>query len=99
MNNRFVKNNIGLLIVIGLCAVVALVVLVFVIIYSIGMYDNIQKLSDLRGKISAINTKRPVPVEENKQPIRDDIEVYRNASRKLHQLFGHPLDPAVARFF
>ena len=47
MNNRFVKNNIGLLIVTGLCAVVALVVLVFVIIYSIDMYDNIQKLSDL----------------------------------------------------
>ena len=99
MNNRFVKNNIGLLIVTGLCAVVALVVLVFVIIYSIDMYDNIQKLSELRGKISDINTKRPVPVEENKQPIRDDIEVYRNASRKLHKLFGHPLEPAVARFF
>ena len=99
MNNRFVKNNIGLLIVTGLCAVVALVVLVFVIIYSIDMYDNIQKLGELRGKISAINTKRPVPVEENKQPIRDDIEVYRNASQKLHKLFGRPLAPAVDRFF
>jgi len=99
VNNRFVKNNIGLLIVTGLCALVALVVLVFVIIYSIDMYDNIQKLGELRGKISAINTKRPVPVEENKQPIRDDIEVYRNASRKLHKLFGRPLAPAVDRFF
>lgn len=99
MNNRFVKNNIGLLIVTGLCAVVALVVLVFVIIYSIDMYDNIQKLGELRGKISAINTKRPVPVEENKQPIRDDIEVYRSASGKLYKLFGRPLEPAVGRFF
>ena len=99
MNNRFVKNNIGLLIVTGLCAVVALVVLVFVIIYSIDMYDNIQKLGVLRGKISDINTKRPVPVEENKQPIRDDIEVYRSASKKLHKLFGRPLEPAVGRFF
>lgn len=99
MNNRFVKNNIGLLVVTGLCALVALVVLVFVIIYTIEMYDNIRKLGDLRGKISEINTKRPVPVEENKQPISDDIAVYKTAAAKLHKLFGRPLAPAVDRFF
>lgn len=99
VNNRFVKNNIGLLIVTGLCAVVALVVLVFVIIFAIEMKDNHDKLEELKGKINEINNKRPVPVEENKQPIRDDIEVYKNASGKLYKLFGHPLAPAVDRFF
>ena len=99
MNNRFVKNNIGLLVVTGVCAVLALVGLVFVFIYGIQMHQNITKVREVSDKIRAINTKRPVPVEENKKPISDDVAVYEKASKNLQEFFGHPLDPAKARFF
>ena len=99
MNSRFVKNNIGLLGVIGVCAVLALVGLVFVVIYAMEMNDNIQNVKDVSEKIRSINTQKPAPVAGNKQPIRDDIAVYEKAVNELGTYFGHPLEPATARFF
>lgn len=99
MNNRFVKNNMGLLAVTGVCALIALVGLVFLVIYSIQMEANMSRVKELSGKIATINKKRPVPVEGNKKPIQEDIEVYENASRRLQTLFGRPLAPATERFF
>jgi len=89
----------GLLVVTGLCALVAVVGLVFLIIFIFQWDTNFSKVKQLSGKINAINNKRPVPVEENKQPIKEDIEVYEKASRTLQQLFGRPLAPATASFF
>ena len=99
MNSRFVKNNIGLLGVIGVCAVLALVGLVFVVIYAMEMNDNIQNVKEVSEKIRSINTQKPAPVAGNKQPIRDDIAVYEKAVNELGTYFGHPLEPATARFF
>ena len=89
----------GLLAVTGVCALVALVGLVFLVIYSIQMDANMSKVKELSGKIATINKKRPVPVEGNKKPIQEDIEVYENASRELQKLFGRPLAPATELFF
>ena len=99
MNNRFVKNNIGLLVVTGVCALLALGGLVFVVIYGIQMHQNITKVREVSDKIRAINTKRPVPVEENKKPISDDLAVYQNAVKGLQKYFGFPLESAKGRFF
>lgn len=98
MNNRFVKNNIGLLAVVTVCSLVALVALVFVIIYSMEMYTNIQNVKALSNEIRAITNKRPVPVAANKPLIEADIKVYEKANAELQRYFGHPLDAAVGVF-
>jgi len=99
VNSRFVKNNIGLLGVIGVCALLALIGLVFVVMYAMQMNDNIQNVKDVSEKIRKINTQRPAPVAGNMQPISDDIAVYEKAVNELNTYFGHPLEPATARFF
>ena len=99
MNNRFVKNNIGLLVVTGVCALLALVGLVFVVIYGLQMHQNITKVKEVSDKIRAVNNKRPRPVEANKKPISEDVAVYENAAKDLQKFFGYPLERAKERFF
>ena len=99
MNNRFVKNNIGLLAVTSVCSLVALVVLVFVIIESIQMGQNSAKVKVMRDKIQEIIKQNPAPVEGNKPLIKQDIEVYRRAAAELQSHFGTPMEPALAAFF
>ena len=99
MNNRFVKNNIGLLAVTSICSLVALVVLVFVIIESIQMGQNSAKVKLMRDKIQEIIKQNPAPVEGNKPLIKQDIEVYRRAAAELQSHFGTPMEPALAAFF
>ena len=99
MNNRFVKNNIGLVAVTSICLLIAVIELGFVVVYSLSMYANITTVKDLSNKIRTITRKRPVPVPGNKAPIEADIKVYEDASNALFKMFGRPLTPAVARFF
>ena len=89
----------GLLGVTGVSALCALVGLVFVVIYAIQMNGNIKNVREVSDKIRAINNKRPVPVEENKKPIGDDVAVYDKAVQDIRGYFGHPLTPAVKAFF
>ena len=99
MNNRFVKNNIGLLAVTTVCSLVALVVLVFVIIEGLEMSKNSAKVKAMRDEIQKIIKQNPAPVEGNKPLIEQDIAVYRRAAAELQAHFGHPLEPALAEFF
>ena len=98
MNNRFVKNNIGLVAVTSICLLIALVELGFVVVDSLGMYANIKTVKDLSDKIRSVTRKRPVPVEGNKAPISADIKVYEDATRELYKMFGRPLTSRSSRF-
>jgi len=99
VNNRFVKNNIGLLAVTSVCSLIALVVLIFVIIESIEMGKNSAKVKEMRDKIQEIIKQNPAPVEGNKPLIKQDIEIYRRAAAELQSHFGTPLEPALDEFF
>ena len=46
-----------------------------------------------------IELKHSVPVKGNMQPIKDDVAVYEKDVKDIRAYFGHPLDPAVVRFF
>ncbi len=99
VNNRFVKNNIGLLAVTTICSLVALVVLIFVIIEGIEMSKNSAKVKAMRDEIQKIIKQNPAPVEGNKPLLEQDIAVYRRAAAELQAHFGHPLEPALTEFF
>lgn|GEM_PF-1453668 len=99
VNNRFVKNNIGLLAVTTVCSLIALVVLVFVIIEGIEMSKNSAKVKAMRDEIQKIIKQNPAPVEGNKPLLEQDIAVYRRAASELQAHFGHPLEPALEEFF
>ena len=99
MNKRFVKNNIGLLAVVSVCAVIAAGLLIFTLIEYVQMYDYITKIEDFRKQVEKIIKQKPAPVDDNRPLLQHDIDLYRKVAKELQQHFGHPMKPAVDKFF
>ena len=99
VNNRFVKNNFWLLVVVSVCSVAALGLLIFTLIEYVRMYGYITKVEDLRGQIEKIIRQRPAPVDGNKPLLRQDIDLYSKVASELRLHFGHPMQPALDKFF
>ena len=80
MNKRFVKNNIGLLAVVSVCAVIAAGLLIFTLIEYVQMYDYISKiegfpfsdrLSDMNsvvGDLLSGKVKSDLPIRHDTTP-------------------------------
>jgi len=99
VNNRFVKNNFWLLTAVSVCSLVALGLLIFTLVEYVQMYMYITKVEDLRQQIGKIIKQKPAPVEGNKKLIQQDIDLYRKVASELRMHFGHPMQPAVDKFF
>ena len=99
MNNRFLKNNFGLLAALSACSLVALGLLVFTLLEYVQMYGYITKVEDLRKQIDKIIRQRPAPVDGNKPLLQQDIDLYHKVAADLRTRFGHPMQPALDRFF
>ena len=99
MNKRFVKNNIGLLLVVSVCAVIAAGLLIFTLIEYVRMYDYISQIEDFRKQVEKIIKQKPAPVDGNRELLQHDIDLYRKVAKELQMHFGHPLQPAVDAFF
>ena len=99
MNKRFVKNNIGLLLVVSVCAVIAAGLLIFTLIEYVRMYDYISKIEDFRKQIEKIIKQKPAPVDGNRALLQHDIDLYSKVAKQLQMHFGHPMQPAIDAFF
>ena len=99
MNKRFVKNNIGLLAVVSVCAVIAAGLLIFTLIEYVQMYDYISKIEGFRQQIEKIIKQKPAPVDDNRALLQHDIDLYTKVAKELQRHFGHPMKPAVDKFF
>ena len=99
VNNRFIKNNFGLLAVVSACSLVALGLLVFTLIEYVKMYGYITKVEDFRRQIGDIIKKTPAPVEGNKALLQQDINLYQRVAADLRSRFGRPMQPALDKFF
>lgn len=99
MNNRFLKNNFWLLTAVSVCSLVALGLLIFTLVEYVQMYGYITKVEDFRKQIGKIIRQRPAPVDGNKPLLQQDIDLYRKVASELNTRFGHPMQPALDKFF
>jgi hypothetical protein len=88
--NRFVKDNIILVISIGATCLVALGLLVYGIIEWVRISELITETDGLRNKIKTLNRATPAPVEENKPLIISDTEEYAKLYNQLTPVFDSP---------
>ena len=96
--NRFVKDN--LILVISICAtcVVALGLLIYGIIEWVRISELMEETENLRSKIKNLIAVRPAPVDGNKQPIKDDTQEYVKLFNELTPVFDSPLRQARDAF-
>ena len=73
--NRFVRNNLFLIIACAVACVAAVVLLIFSIIRYTGMARCIAEIEQFRQQIIELGKKRPAPVDENKPLIKQDIQL------------------------
>ncbi|MBO5766652.1 MAG: hypothetical protein J6S24_10205 [Lentisphaeria bacterium] len=96
--NRFVKDNLILVISIGLTAVVALALLIYGIIEWVHIDSLMDETEKLRGKISSIIRVKPAPVDGNKEPITKDTQEYVKLYKSISGVFDTPMRPARNAF-
>lgn len=89
--NRFVKDN--LILVISICAtiVVALGLLIYGIIEWVRISELMDETDNLRSKIQTLVKVYPAPDDGNKQPIQDDTQAYMKLFHELTPVFDSPL--------
>ena len=96
--NRFVKNNIFLVISIAATSVVALGLLVYGVIEWVRISGLMEETESLRNKIDSIIKARPAPVDANKPLIKQDTEFYAKLYKEITPAFNSPMKEASADF-
>ena len=96
--NRFVKNNIFLVISIAATGVAALGLLILGIVEGVRISGLQEETDSLRNKISTIIKVKPAPVDENKPFIRQDTEFYAKLYDEIAPVFNSPMKEAGAAF-
>ena len=97
--NRFIKDNIVLLLVLSLASVVALALLVLVMIEWSRMLTADKQVNELKGKIEELIKQNPAPVAGNIEPLKADAKLYRDKTAELQKRFGGLRQPALDAFF
>jgi len=95
---RIIKNNLVLIVVLGICLVVTIGLLVWTAMEYIQMSNYIAQTGQLRSDIATLIKKTPAPVEGNIPLIKTDTTLYAGAADKLRRRFGHPFLPAMEQF-
>lgn len=96
--NRFVKNNIFLVISIAATSVVALGLLIYGVIEWVRISGLMEETESLRSKITSIQNAKPAPVDANKPLIKQDTELYAKLCAEITPVFNSPLKSASADF-
>ena len=91
--NRFVKNNLVLIIVLGISLVVTIGLLVWTTMQYLQMWQYITQTENLREEIANLIKKTPAPVEGNIPLIETDKKLYERVAEQIRKPFGHPPCP------
>ena len=95
---RIIKNNLVLIVVLGLSLIATIGLLVWTAMEYIQMSRYIAQTEQLRSDIANLIKKTPAPVDGNVPLIETDIKLYSRAADQLRGKFGHPLQPALDQF-
>ena len=96
--NRFVKQNLLLITVMGISGVVILALLVYSGIVYFQMSQCISETETLRTQIKTLINNSPAPVDGNKPLIQKDIDLYTKLNAELSSAIGRPYKVAGDRF-
>ena len=96
--NRFVKQNMLLVVVMGFSTVIILALVVYSGIVYFQMSQCISETEDLRKKISDLINASPAPVDGNKPLIDQDIKLYTELNKTISARIGRPYQQAADRF-
>ena len=96
--NRFVKNNLVLIIVLGISLIATIGLLVWTTMQYLQMWQYITQTENLREEIANLIKKTPAPVEGNVPLIETDRKLYSRVAEQIRKPFGHPLQPALDQF-
>ena len=96
--NRFVRNNLFLIIACVVACVAAVGLLVFSIIRYTEMAKCIAETEQFRQQIIELGKKKPAPVDENKPLIKQDIQLYSKLADELEAYFKSGNRAVAERF-
>lgn len=96
--NRFVRNNLLLITVIGGSCVVALGLLIFSVIRYVEMTDCMDQIKNIQQEVKKLASKNPSPHVSNKEPILANTRIFEKATADLEANF-RPAMLAVAEKF
>ena len=96
--NRFIKNNLVLIIVLGISLIATIGLLVWTTIQYLQMWQYITQTENLREEIANLIKKTPAPVEGNIPLIEADRKLYTRVAEQIRKPFGRPLQPALDQF-
>lgn len=96
--NRFVKQNLMLITVMGTACVVALALLVYAGILYIEMRQCIMESQSLKMSIVELSKSDPAPIDANRPLLQKDIDHYKKLNRMISENIGRPYRFAAMRF-
>ena len=97
--NRFVKNNLVLIIVLGISLVVTIGLLVWTTMQYLQMWQYITQTENLREEIANLIKKTPAPVEGNIPLIETDKKLYERGSGTDSQTVRTPVAAGVGSVY
>ena len=81
--NRFVRNNLLLIVVIACSCVAAVVLLVFSLIRYIGMTDCMKEIADISRQVKTLGAKNPSPHDDNRKPLEENAAIFNRVADEL----------------
>lgn len=96
--NRFVKKNLGMVVILSGAGVLAAGLLVYALLLVFDLDTYINRTSEARDSVQKLRRQDPRPGKENEERIQRDIEVYRKAAQGLRAHFQLPLQEAFDLF-
>lgn len=95
---RFLKANLIFLILMGVFAAGALVLLVLTLLSHNMMKQYIGKTKQISSEIEALNKQTPAPSPTNIVNIKKDTEFLKGVTSELQSHFGRPYEAALTKF-
>ncbi|MDD3154965.1 MAG: hypothetical protein PHS41_08855 [Victivallaceae bacterium] len=95
---RFIKNNLILILMMGISLVLAIFLLILAALQHSEMKDYIQQTEQMRGEIQSLINEKPAAVEGNMQLLQKDQQLYEAKTRELSSYFVSPYRRALESF-
>ena len=96
--NRFVRNNLLLIVIIACSCVAAVVLLVFSLIRYIGMTDCMKEIADISRQVKTLGAKNPSPHDDNRKPLEGNAAIFNRVADELAHYFTPELKKIAEKF-
>ena len=85
--NRFVRNNLLLIVIIACSCVAAVVLFAFSLIRYVGMTDCMKEIEEISRKVKTLGAKNPSPHNDNRKPLEENAKLYNRVADELAVYF------------